>query len=77
MNYIWWLPLSGYSSSTGATLRKVSLRPPTHPRRHSPPPPTPGYSPEPGPGRTRRSPPTPRPFIVVPANNSDPSAASA
>lgn len=76
MNYIWWLPLSGYSSSTGATLRKVSLRPPTHPRRHSAPPPTP----EPGPGRTRRAPPTPRPFIniVVPAsNNSDPSAASA
>jgi len=49
-------------SSARSTLKVTKLRPP---RRHSPPPPTPGYSPEPGPGRTRKSPPTP--FIVVPA----------
>jgi len=63
-------------SSGGSSMEVMKMRPPTRPRRHSPPPPTPGYSPEPGPGRTQqRSPPTP--FIVVPAATISLSSASA
>ncbi|KAL2332536.1 hypothetical protein Fmac_020117 [Flemingia macrophylla] len=52
-----------------SNLMRPRPRPRPRPRHVPPPPPPPGYSPEPGPGHDLGSP--PRPFLLVPAANSE------